>query len=213
MIEKSIDRKYVSACQAAGCQAAGDRCDWECSRTDGGGCTTLWRYKNCWTGHFKWVNYVFINSVLIKLLYYKNANKQGDQSDVVIHEIPATWELWREAQSIETSHWRELVLSSRWMLSFCTALPRRRKPADAALHTGMFLEARTHVLWGQAGCIQKSRTCFLLCDVAKVLWSLLDFLLCKIRIALELLGTFRDLKYDSDYTKFWEQFLVFWKVY
>lgn len=120
------DRKYVSACQAAGRQAAGDRYHWECSRTDGGDSrTTLWWCKSCRIVHFKWVNYVFINSVLIKLVYYKNANKQGDQSDAVIHEIPATWELWREAQSNETWHWRELVLSRRRTLSFCTAVPRR----------------------------------------------------------------------------------------
>lgn len=45
------------------------------------------------------VNCIFINSILINFLYCKNINKQEDQNDVVSHEIPATWELWPEAES------------------------------------------------------------------------------------------------------------------
>jgi hypothetical protein len=46
------------------------------------------------------MNYICINSILVKFLYYKNINKQEDQNDVVSHEIPAMWDLW-QAQSMK----------------------------------------------------------------------------------------------------------------
>lgn len=40
-------------------------------------------------------------------------------------------------------------------------------------------EVIKHILWGQTGCTQKPRACFQLHDLAPVLWSVRDFLLCK----------------------------------